>query len=186
MKNSQNSKGEIMDRFKYFLSICILCLTSAAGLGQNQIKTSVFGNGATTISGSNNRIAGTLGQNLIGVSSNSNNTSNAGFWYQTVDLITSVEQITDDGLPKEFRLEQNYPNPFNPTTTIQFSVPKASNVTIKIYDVIGRQVATLIDDEYQPGQYKVVFEAGQLATGLYIYRIQAGDFRETKKLMFLK
>ncbi len=57
---------------------------------------------------------------------------------------------------------------------------------IKIYDVIGRQVATLIDDEYQPGQYKVVFEAGQLATGLYIYRIQASNFRDTKKLMLLK
>ena len=65
-------------------------------------------------------------------------------------------------------------------------MPKTSNVTLKIYDVIGRQVAPLIDDEYQPGQYKVVFEAGKLATGLYIYRIQAGNFHDTKKLMLLK
>ena len=89
-------------------------------------------------------------------------------------------------IPESFALWQNYPNPFNPSTTISFDVPKTSNVTIMIYDVIGRQVATLIDDEYQPGQYKVVFEAGQLATGLYIYRIQAGDFHETKKLLLLK
>jgi len=89
-------------------------------------------------------------------------------------------------IPESFALWQNYPNPFNPSTTISFDVPKTSNVTIMIYDVIGRQVATLIDDEYQPGHYKVVFEAGQLATGLYIYRIQAGDFHETKKLLLLK
>ena len=153
---------------------------------QIQIASSVFGNGGNRITGENNQIAGTAGQAAIGISTSANNSNQAGFWYQTVDLITSVEQITDDGLPKEFRLEQNYPNPFNPTTTIQFAVPKTSIVTIKIYDVIGREVATLIDDEYQPGQYKVVFEAGQLATGLYIYRIQAGDFRETKKLMLVK
>ena len=154
---------------------------------QIQIASSVFGNGGNRITGENNQIAGTAGQAAIGISTSANNSNQAGFWYQTVDLITSVEQITDDGLPKEFRLEQNYPNPFNPTTTIQFAVPKTLIVTIKIYDVIGRQVATLIDGmEYQPGQYKVVFEAGQLATGLYIYRIQAGDFRETRKLMLVK
>ena len=175
-----------MERFKYFLMFCILGLTSTAGLAQNKITSSVLGSGGTTTSGNNNRIVGTLGQNLIGVSSNANNISNAGFWYQATDLITSVEQIENDLLPTEFRLEQNYPNPFNPSTTIQFSLPKTSNVTIRIYDILGREVATLLDEEYQPGQYKIIFEAGQLASGLYMYRIQAGDFRETKKLMLLR
>ena len=161
-------------------------ITQQKTAAQAKVSQSVFGNGGASTSNGSNRIVGTVGQTVIGPSSNASNISNAGFWYQFVDLITSVEQIPNDGLPKEFRLQQNYPNPFNPTTTIQFAVPKTSNVTIKIYDVIGRQVATLIDDEYQPGQYKVVFEAGQLATGMYIYRIQAGDFLETKKLMLLK
>ena len=166
--------------------LILMTLFVSRTAAQNEISSSVLGNGGTTISGNNNRITGTLGQNLIGVSSNSNNTSNAGFWYQTADIITSVEQIENDLLPTEFRLEQNYPNPFNPTTTIQFAVPKTSNVTIRIYDILGREVATLIDKEYQPGQYKAVFEAGQLASGLYVYRILAGDFRESKKLMLLK
>ena len=141
-----------------------LSLFAARTEAQNKISSSVLGNGGTTISGNNNRIAGTLGQGLIGVSSNSNNASNSGFWYQTADLVTSVEQIEADLLPNEFRLDQNYPNPFNPSTTIQFSVPKTSNVTIRIYDILGRGVATLIDEKYQPGQYKVGFEAGQLAS----------------------
>ena len=100
--------------------------------------------------------------------------------------MTGVEQIEDELLPTEFRLEQNYPNPFNPSTTIRFALPKTSNVTIKIYDVLGRQVATLVDEEYPAGVYKVVFEAGGLASGLYIYRIQTGAFTQSRKLMLLK
>jgi len=168
------------------ICVCILLFLVQSSQAQNKISSNVLGNGGTTISGNSNRISGTLGQNLIGVSSNANNTSNAGFWYQTAELVTSVEQIETELLPNEFRLEQNYPNPFNPSTTIQFAVPQTSNVTIRIYDILGREVATLIDEKYQPGQYKVIFEAGQLASGLYVYRIQAGDFRETKKLMLLR
>ena len=100
--------------------------------------------------------------------------------------MTSVEQIEDELLPTEFLLDQNYPNPFNPSTTIRFALPKTSNVTIKIYDVLGRQVATLVDEEYQAGVYKVVFEAGDLASGLYIYRIQTQSFSQSRKLMLLK
>lgn len=166
--------------------LILMTLFVSRTAAQNKISSSVFGSGGTTTSGNNNRIVGTLGQNLIGVSSNANNTSNAGFWYQATDLVTSVEQIENDLLPTEFRLEQNYPNPFNPSTTIQFAVPKTSNVTLRIYDILGREVATLIDEKYQPGQYKIIFEAGQLASGLYVYRIQAGDFLETKKLMLLR
>ena len=183
-KTNWKNGSEMMKTIQIILILMTLFVSRTAA--QNKISSSVLGNGGTTISGNNNRIAGTLGQNLIGVSSNANNASNAGFWYQTADIITSVEQVENDLLPTEFRLEQNYPNPFNPSTTIQFSVPKTSHVTIKIYNILGREVAALIDEEYQPGQYKVVFEAGQLASGLYVYRIQAGDFLETKKLMLLK
>jgi len=161
-------------------------LTSSIVLGQEQISSTVLANGGTTVSGSSNRIAGTVGQAVIGISRGSNNATVAGFWYASVNLITSVEEIENELLPTEFRLEQNYPNPFNPSTTIQFAVPRVSHVSIKLYDILGRQVATLIDEAYQPGQYRVVFEAGQLASGLYVYRIQAGSFRDTKKLMLLK
>jgi len=156
------------------------------GATQEQLSGSVFGNGGGVSSNSNFRIAGTLGQPIIGTISSNDNIQQAGFWYTTFDIITSVDPIEDDLLPTEFRLEQNYPNPFNPSTTIQFAVPKASQVTIKIYDVLGRRVATLVDEKYQPGTYKVTFEADELASGVYIYRIQADGFVNSRKLMLLK
>ncbi len=153
---------------------------------QVQVSESVFGNGGATISNGSNRILGTLGQTVIGRSSNASNVSNAGFWYQSVDFITSVEQIENEVLPKEFRLEQNYPNPFNPSTTIQFALPKRSEVMLKIFDLLGREVATLVDEELQPGEYKVVFEAEALSSGVYFYRINAEGFVQTRKLTLLK
>jgi len=79
-----------------------------------------------------------------------------------------------------------YPNPFNPTTTIKFSIPKTSFVTIKIYDALGIEVRTLINTEKIAGNHSVEFNASQLASGIYFYRMQAGDFIKTKKLVLLK
>ena len=128
----------------------------------------------------------TFGQIAIGQSSNASIMSKAGFWYQTVDIITSIEAIPNDLLPKEFRLEQNYPNPFNPTTTIQFALPKRSAVTLKLFDILGREVATLVDEELQAGEYKVIFEAEALPSGVYFYRIQTEGLVKTRKLTLLK
>jgi len=89
-------------------------------------------------------------------------------------------------IPGAFELFEAYPNPFNPSTTIEFAVPKASKVTVKVFDILGRQVATLVDASYQPGRYKAVFDAGHLASGLYLYRIEAAGFRSTRRLLLLK
>jgi hypothetical protein len=96
-------------------------------------------------------------------------------------------------LPKEFSLKQNYPNPFNPTTNISFDVPQNSSVKIAIYDMLGREVATLVNTNYTPGYYTVPFNASKLASGMYIYRMSSqslsGDqkmFTSTKKLMLVK
>ncbi len=88
--------------------------------------------------------------------------------------------------PKNFMLSQNYPNPFNPATTISFQIPKSSFVTLKVYDVLGREVASLINEQKSPGTYSVNFNASNLSSGMYLYRLQAGDFVETKKLVLLK
>ncbi len=99
--------------------------------------------------------------------------------------VLPVEE-TFNSAPEEFSLEQNYPNPFNPGTKISWQSPVGSWQTLKIYDVLGNEVATLID-EYKPaGKYEVEFEASSLASGIYLYRLQAGSFVETKKLMFIK
>jgi hypothetical protein len=83
-------------------------------------------------------------------------------------------------------LAQNYPNPFNPSTTIKYSIPKQSNVTIKVFDVLGREVTTLVNKEQSQGNYEVDFDGTKLSSGIYFYRLQAGDFVETKKMILIK
>ena len=89
-------------------------------------------------------------------------------------------------LPDKFELSQNYPNPFNPTTLIKYSLPKAGNVSLKVYNVLGKEVATLVNGYQTAGNYKVEFNARGLASGLYFYRLTAGDFVSVKKMMLLK
>ncbi|HSW56200.1 MAG TPA: T9SS type A sorting domain-containing protein [Ignavibacteriaceae bacterium] len=88
--------------------------------------------------------------------------------------------------PKEFKLEQNYPNPFNPTTTIQYQLPQDARVTLKIYDILGSEVATLVNEEQEAGYKEVQFNGSNIASGMYVYRLQAGDYISTKKMMLLK
>ena len=89
-------------------------------------------------------------------------------------------------IPTDFRLYQNYPNPFNPATTIQYSIPERCNVSIKVYDLLGKEVALLADGQKNRGTYKINFTSNELASGVYIYRIIAGSFNGTKKMLLLK
>ncbi len=89
-------------------------------------------------------------------------------------------------LPMKFVLYQNYPNPFNPSTTINYEIPSAGIVTIKIYDVLGREIETLVNEEKNPGRYKIKFDASNLASGLYFYRITSNNFTDTKKMLLMK
>ncbi|MFO7525911.1 MAG: PA domain-containing protein [Ignavibacteriaceae bacterium] len=104
-----------------------------------------------------------------------------------IDLITgSLPKISGDDILGDFALLQNYPNPFNPSTTISWQSPVDSWQTLKIYDLLGREIATLVD-EYKPaGTYEVEFDAGNLASGTYFYRLSAGSFTETRKLLLMK
>ena len=111
--------------------------------------------------------------------------------------IVGVED-ENNNMPKSFSLSQNYPNPFNPTTKIRYSIPlnlpdgkagvkrERSNVVLKIYDALGREVTTLVNEVKSPGNYEVSFDANKLASGIYYYRLKAGDFTETKKMILLK
>jgi Secretion system C-terminal sorting domain len=100
--------------------------------------------------------------------------------------ITSVGNTASD-IPKEFSLEQNYPNPFNPSTVISYDLPKESRVSLKIYSMLGQEVATLVDEVKGAGSYTATFSAQSgFASGVYFYRIQAGDFVSVKKMMLLK
>ena len=107
--------------------------------------------------------------------------------YTTIKYIeppSFVEQIS--GMPQQYSLEQNYPNPFNPSTTIKYSIPTESIVQIKVYDILGGEVATLVNEEKIAGNYSVQFNTNNLVSGVYFYRIQAGDFIETKKMVLIR
>lgn len=103
----------------------------------------------------------------------------------TADFNFDVSNERFDGA-YEFQLAQNYPNPFNPSTSISYSVAEMTNVTLTVYDILGRVVATLVNDVHSPGQYNVNFDATRLSSGTYIYRIEAGDFMSTKKMLLIK
>jgi hypothetical protein len=86
----------------------------------------------------------------------------------------------------KFELEQNYPNPFNPVTSIQYAVSSRQFVTLKVYDILGNEIATLVNEEKQPGIYEVEFDATDFTSGIYFYQLKAGNYLETRKMVMLK
>ncbi len=89
-------------------------------------------------------------------------------------------------VPSRYSLAQNYPNPFNPTTVINYRIPDEKHVTLTIYDALGRRIETLVNGMQSPGLHQVIFDGSNLASGVYFYRLDAGGFIETKKLVLLK
>jgi hypothetical protein len=100
--------------------------------------------------------------------------------------VTTVDVNEDESYPEEFSLLQNYPNPFNPVTSIEYRVGSRETVTLKIYDVLGKEVAVLINEEIPAGEYNIKFNAGNLSSGVYFYQLKAGRYLESKKMMLLK
>ncbi|MFZ1279501.1 MAG: T9SS type A sorting domain-containing protein, partial [Ignavibacteriaceae bacterium] len=88
--------------------------------------------------------------------------------------------------PTNFSLAQNYPNPFNPSTSIQYAISSGQLVTLKVYDVLGKEIATLVNEEKSVGSYEIGFNASHLASGIYYYQLRTGDYVETKKMILLK
>jgi hypothetical protein len=137
-----------------------------------------------------------------------NGTSNSAhsYSYSDASVISGtyayrLKQIDNDGIykysseaevtisaPKVFALNQNYPNPFNPTTTIKYDIPVGThgNVSIKVFDIVGHEVASLVNETKEAGSYQAVWNAGKFASGVYFYRLQAGSFTRTKKLILMK
>ena len=106
--------------------------------------------------------------------------------YVTIRYSDNIVDVDDDISVNKFDLQQNYPNPFNPGTTIGYSIPEASNVKIEIYDVLGNKIQTLVDDNKSAGNYSVNFNGSELSSGIYFYRLSAGQFIQTKKMILLK
>ncbi len=176
-----------MKRINQIILVLIICGLWCSPLdAQVQLKNYVFGNGAVIISNGTNTISSTVGQSTIGSINNPLQKINIGFWQQYSQTITDVEDRWMLEVPKQYELYQNYPNPFNPTTTIRYALPKESKVKIIVYNILGEAVITLVDYLQSAGNYEVGFNASSMASGIYIYRIQAEDFVQTKKMVLMK
>lgn len=107
-----------------------------------------------------------------------------GVYFDNSSWVTDVR--TEPGIPERYSLDQNYPNPFNPNTSIRFSIPQQDNVVLKIFNNIGQEVSTIVNQAMDAGNYEVNFNAADLASGVYFYRIQTGNFSESKKMIMIK
>src|ERR1035437_1985244 len=109
-----------------------------------------------------------------------------GVWKRQLSELTSVQETTPTQIPKHFSLSQNYPNPFNPITIINYQIPKPGLVTLKVYDILGREVTTLVNENKIAGTYDFTFNASRFTSGVYIYQLRVNDFVSSKKMILLK
>jgi hypothetical protein len=119
------------------------------------------------------------------------NTQSTGWYVDDIKITNYQGQITGIGnlnnqIPEKYSLEQNYPNPFNPSTNINFALPKQGFVKLVVYDITGRVVNTLLNEDKKAGTYSILFNAENLASGVYYYKIESGDFQSTRKMLLIK
>ena len=134
----------------------------------------------------NTMVKSIVGQNFVGTTQQSNTQAIGGFLADTLFRSTIVDVNDQEQLPTSYSLWQNYPNPFNPSTTIPFELPKESRVTLKVYNMLGQEVLTVLDEEKVAGRYDLRIDGASLASSVYFYRLIAGDYVSTKKFLLLK
>jgi len=110
----------------------------------------------------------------------------AQYYHFTTEILVVIQGNDDEIIANNFNLEQNYPNPFNPSTTINYNLAERSAVSLKVYDVLGNEVANLVNTTQEAGQHNITFDASSLSSGLYIYTLNAGNFISSRKMMLLK
>ena len=159
--------------------------------GQYILKSGAFGNGSASLTDNSGEVIFcSVGLPLTGNSSGDQYTMNSGFWNSGSAFFVG---IADEPLniPDNFKLHQNYPNPFNPSTCIEYDLPEALHVRIDIYNLLGQRVTTLVDEAKQAGYQKVQWDGRHLygenvSSGMYFYIIQAGPYRQVKKMILVK
>ena len=175
-----------MKRIISLLHICTVFVLISYGhlSAQYIIKTHAFGNGVGVMTGTNFASGSTLGQTLTGYTTDNKLIAYAGFWFDanSYTALPWPEML----IPDTYSLSQNYPNPFNATTKITYRIPVAGWVSINIYNIRGQHVTTLVADEKQAGQYNLLFNAANLASGVYLYSFQINDYFAVKKMILTK
>lgn len=166
----------------------LLLVPLVARSQQSVLLTSTFDAGAVSAMGSGNALRGSLGEPVSGLA-----TRGGGVVYQSglFSFLAVGGYVTSAGAEENpvssvFFLWQNYPNPFNPSTTIRYNLPHKSNVSLVVFNTLGQQVAVLQNGEQDAGYHEAKFDGKNISSGMYFYRMQAGDFVQTRKLLMLR
>ena len=172
-------------------NLALLCmqifLISTSGLSQNNdISWQTLGSAFGIPASGNTAVKLAVGQMVVGAPEQSNIKIQSGFLADTLLQGPLLAVSEKEGIPLVYSLSQNYPNPFNPTTDIRFQIADGRLVTLKIYDVLGREVTTLVDEVKQPGTYSVRWDASRFTSGVYFCRITAGRFIDTRKILYMR
>ncbi|MFC1572906.1 T9SS type A sorting domain-containing protein [Candidatus Eisenbacteria bacterium] len=165
------------------LALLLICLLSPNAAAQHEIPRSVMGNGGGERSGGSYTLGGTLGQAAVGHMAGSY-THEIGFWYPSAVPGSGVDDYS--GIPTDFSLGASFPNPIRSTARLDFAVPERAHVEIKLYDITGRRLQTLVDSQIDPGVHTVQLSAAGLSGGIYFLRMTAGQFVQTRRLSLLK
>lgn len=165
-------------------SVILMVMHFLPAYAQYEIAQSVFGSGGIPVKSLSYSLSSTLGQTAIGNTQGINYRQPVGFWY-SIDIIVGIPGL-DDLIPGRFELLQNYPNPFNPVTLIRYAIPRAGRVRIEIFNILGQRVHTLMDSDQTPGYHAMTFDGSSLASGLYIYRMQADGFSEVRRMILTR
>lgn len=170
------------------LAISLILIADVSFAEEFEIGNWVVSNGATPASNSEFRVVGTLGQACVGQSTNPEYSLQSGISHDTIGiLLTDADDIyQSEVLPEGFELRQNFPNPFNPTTMIEFSLARKTDIELAVYNILGQKVSVLLDDTFEPGIHQVTLNAEDLPSGVYFYTLRTEFFEQTKKLVLLK
>lgn len=163
----------------------ISVLSFSASAQNNQVNWSVFTNGFGFSNSGDFAATSSAGESFAGVSTNVNSKIVSGFLAYTSSIITGLTDELEI-IPTVYNLSQNYPNPFNPSTIINYQIPVEGFITLKVYDILGNEVKSLVNENKPAGIYNINFDASGLASGMYIYKLTAENYISTKKMLMIK
>ena len=165
--------------------VLLLVLSIDASAQNTAIPWSAIAMGGTISASANTHLRTVIGQSAVGQTRSLTSLITSGFLVQSGVGVTAVNQDTRS-TPEIFALMQNYPIPFNPSTTIRYGLPHKSQVSLMVYNTLGQLASHLVSGEQEAGYHEVKFDASGLSSGVYFYRLQAGTYVETRKLLLLR
>ncbi len=167
-------------------ALVIVAPTTWSANAQTTLNVNVFASGATDATANGAFLSGTIGQSFVGVVSASETGLGAGYWYALEEgrISTDIELVTAEA--SEFALRANYPNPFTRETTISFSLSEPSHATLRVYDLLGKEVGTPVDEMLPAGEYRATLSAAGLAAGTYVYRLETDRSSATGKMVIVR